>query len=136
MFFFELSVVSLNNFSFAFSMPRCFWILINFWINNKTPVSFRFCHSLNALNDVASAGEDYVNINTLVTFTPFTVSQTRTVTVEILPDNLVELDETFELNLAIPSGSTSLAQLGNQPNTTVTIMDDDSKLSRLLIKTY
>ena len=125
MFFFELSVVSLNNFSFAFSMPRCFRILINF-----------FYHSLSALNDVASAGEDYVNINTLVTFTPFTVSQTQTVTVEILPDNLVEHDETFELNLAIPSGST-LAQLGNPSKTTVTIMDDDSKLNySLLIKTY
>ena len=97
-------------------------------INNRTQSLFLFYHSLTSLNDVASAGEDYVNVNTVLTFTPFSGTQTRTLTVEILPDSLVEYEETFEVNLAISTGFTSLAQLGNPSQTIVTIMDDDSKL--------
>lgn len=85
--------------------------------------------SLNTFNDSASADLDYINTNTLVTFTPFVGSQKKSFTVQILPDTLVEHDETFEVNLAIPAGSTSLAQLSNPFKTVVTIQDDDSKFS-------
>ena len=94
-----------------------------------TPTIFLFVYcSLTALNDVASSGEDYANSNSVLTFTPFTGSQTQSFTVLIIPDTLVEFDETFEIDLGIPAGSTSLAQLGNPSKTIVTIDDDDCKL--------
>ena len=94
-----------------------------------TPTTFLFIYcSLTALNDVASSGADYLGPISVLTFTPFTGSQTQSFTVQILPDTLVEFDETFEIDLGIPAGSTSLAQLGNPSKTVVTIDDDDCKL--------
>ena len=84
--------------------------------------------SLVNLNDGAFSGQDYINTNSLLTFTPFSGSQTLSFTVQILPDSLVEYDETFEVQLSVPL-STTLAQLGNPSKTVVTILDDDSKSS-------
>ncbi|XP_028399458.1 uncharacterized protein LOC114522881 [Dendronephthya gigantea] len=92
--------------------------------------------SLSTFNDGASAGLDYINANTLVTFTPFVGSQIKSFSVSILPDTLVELDETFEVNLAIPTGSADLAQLSNPSKTIVTIQDDDKAVINFKSATY
>jgi hypothetical protein len=80
---------------------------------------------------MASAGEDYINASSVLTFTPFSGNQTRNFTVQILSDSLVEYDETFEVHLGIPAGFSSLAQLGDFDKAIFKILDDDSKL-RLL----
>ena len=85
-------------------------------------------HSLTFLNVVASSGDDYTIASSVLTFTPFSWNQTRNFTVQILPDTLVEYNETFEVNLGISAGYTALAQLGNPSKAILTILDDDSKL--------
>ena len=82
----------------------------------------------------ASLNVDFTNPNTILTFTPFSVSQTQSFTVQILPDLLIENDETFEVELSIPSQSASLAQLGTPSETAVTIVDDDRKLLYLFFR--
>ncbi|MFN8524595.1 MAG: Calx-beta domain-containing protein [Chloroflexota bacterium] len=52
----------------------------------------------------ATAGQDYTAVTQTITFTPGVTSQT--VTVPILADALVELDETFTLNLSSPTNAT------------------------------
>ena len=77
----------------------------------------------------ASLGVDFANANSVLTFTPFSGGQTQIFTVQILPDLFIENDETFEVELSIPSQFSSLAQLGTPAKTVVTVVDDDRKLA-------
>lgn len=70
-------------------------------------------------NGTATAGSDYQAASGTVTFPAGTL--TRTVSVNVLGDTLVEPDETFVVTLSAPSGAT----LGDS-QAQVTIADDDA----------
>lgn len=86
---------------------------------------------MDTFNNEASAGEDYTNSIASLTFSPFTASQTSSFTVVILSDDFIEDDETFSLQLQVPTISAALASLGTPSETVVTIVDDDSKLNNI-----
>lgn len=92
--------------------------------------------SLNTAGVTASLNVDFANTNTFLTFTPFSASQTQSFTVQILPDSLIENDESFEVELSIPSQSALLAQLGTPSETVVTIVDDDRKSPCLFFRCW
>ena len=76
-------------------------------------------------NGTASAGADYTSVNTVLTFSPGTV--TRTFDVGIIGDTNPEPGETFFVNLSDPFG-TSIAD-GEGVGT---ILDDDNTLQLIL----
>ncbi|MES4792220.1 MAG: hypothetical protein C4321_03865 [Chloroflexota bacterium] len=69
----------------------------------------------------AVAGCDYVATSRTVTFADG--EEYKDITIPLLPDNLVENNETFRLVLSSPTGG---AILGSGRSVTVTILDDDS----------
>ena len=71
-------------------------------------------------NGTATAGSDYTNTSGDLTFGPTVTS--RTFTVPIIDDSLVEGNETFTVKLTVPTGAT----LGSPSTATVTIADNDS----------
>jgi hypothetical protein len=68
----------------------------------------------------ATAGSDYNNSRILVTFSGDEL--TRTIDLQIVQDNIVELDETFGLTLRHLNNAT----IGARDSATVTIVNDDS----------
>ncbi|MEE8524800.1 MAG: Calx-beta domain-containing protein [Thermoanaerobaculia bacterium] len=73
----------------------------------------------------ATAGADYTPSSGTLTFPPGVTA--RTVTVAVLGDVAVEADETFFVDLANPSGGTSLGDGRGQG----TVLDDDEEASRI-----
>src|SRR5262249_4357405 len=69
----------------------------------------------------ATAGSDYYSTSGTLTFTPG--QTTKTVSVQIIGDTLVEPDETFTVNLSSPVHATLATDHG-----TGTILDDDEPL--------
>jgi trimeric autotransporter adhesin len=69
----------------------------------------------------ATAGADFTAVNTTVTFAAGDTAA-KTVSVVIVDDAVDEVDETFNLELAVPSGG---AVLGSATETLLTIADDD-----------
>jgi uncharacterized delta-60 repeat protein len=74
-------------------------------------------------NGTALAGQDYVGASGSLTFGTNVVS--RTISVTVLNDTVVEADDTFSVQL---SGVTGEAGLGGNSNVVVTILNDDSTL--------
>lgn len=74
-------------------------------------------------NGTALAGQDYVGASGSLTFGTNVVS--RTISVTVLNDTVVEADDTFSVGL---SGVTGEAGLGSNSNIVVTILNDDSTL--------
>ena len=68
----------------------------------------------------ATAGSDYLAESGTVTFSPGQTS--KTITVTVLGDDTVELDETFTVNLSSPSGTI----LGDSSGTGTIVNDDSS----------
>ena len=71
-----------------------------------------------SINGGATAGLDFVAVNTNVTFNPGEV--TKSIAVGILQDLVAESSETFQVALSNPTGELSL---GAQPTVTITIDD-------------
>jgi hypothetical protein len=71
----------------------------------------------------ATAGEDYTATQTVVRFLPG--ETTRTLTIPLLNDSVIETNEIVGLDLSVVEGT----QLGSVSNATVTIVDNDSRLS-------
>ena len=69
-------------------------------------------------DDTATAGTDFAAVNGALTFDPSVTS--RQITVPVLGDTLVEMDETFFLNLSAASGAILANNRGNG-----TILNDD-----------
>ncbi|MFM9032973.1 MAG: Calx-beta domain-containing protein, partial [Mycobacterium sp.] len=76
-------------------------------------------------NGTAVAGQDYTAVSGALTFAAGETS--KSITVDVLGDGVVEADETFSLSLASPSG----AALGAVYAATVTIVNDDSAVVSL-----
>jgi hypothetical protein len=72
-------------------------------------------------NSTATAGSDYTATNGILTFYPGTTSQT--LTIPIVGDQNVELDESFFVNLSNPNGA--ILGIGQG---TINILNDDSLL--------
>lgn len=72
-------------------------------------------------NDSATAGSDYNGLNNTVRFNDGEIE--KTISVDILDDDLVEGSEIFSLALSGPTGG---AELGSQQTTSVVINDDDT----------
>ena len=73
---------------------------------------------VTSVDGTATAGLDYVGVNTNVTFNPGEV--TKTIAVGILQDLVAESAESFQVVLSNPTGELSL---GAQPTITITIDD-------------
>ncbi|MGD9622964.1 MAG: cellulase family glycosylhydrolase [Mycolicibacterium sp.] len=67
---------------------------------SATPVSVQYATS----NGTAAAGSDYIATAGTITFAPGVTTQT--VEVQVLPDTLVEPNETFTVTLSNPTGAT------------------------------
>ncbi|MBN1888384.1 MAG: hypothetical protein JW850_10350 [Thermoflexales bacterium] len=76
--------------------------------------------SLSSGQNFASAGQDYIPVSGTLTFAPGQLA--RTVSVTLVGDELVEMDEAFGLAL---TGPVSNAVLGEPATTMVAIVDDD-----------
>jgi len=90
--------------------------------NGSGPVSVQ----ANTLDGTATAGLDYISVNTNLTwaagdFTP------KFVIVPIIDDNIGELDETFAIELVNANGEAQVDP--NASSATVTIIDNDSSFS-------
>lgn len=86
------------------------------------PVTVSFASS----NLTATAGSDYSAASGTLTFQPGTL--TRTATVQVLGDGVIEPDETFLITLSSPAG----ASLG-QATATGVILNDDVALPRITV---
>ena len=82
---------------------------------NEQPVSV----TLSTSNGTATAGSDYMAVNTVVTFAPGVTTQT--VIVPVIGDTNVEPDETFFVNLTNAVNATIFDGVGQG-----TIIDDDN----------
>jgi hypothetical protein len=77
---------------------------------------------LTTSNGTATAGADYVPRSETLAFAPGETS--KTVTVQIVNDQVPESSETLSLTLSDPTGD---SMLGNQSSATLTIGDDDTQ---------
>ncbi|GAA4047257.1 hypothetical protein GCM10022282_04770 [Agromyces indicus] len=84
----------------------------------ETPVTV----ALQATDDTAVAGDDYVDPSTTIEFAAGETS--RTIDLETVADDVEEPNETLVLTLADVSGAT----LGSPSSQTVTILDDDGEV--------
>lgn len=75
---------------------------------------------LNTSDGTATAGSDYVPLSETLTFAPGETE--KTLTVQIINDDVLEPAETFHLTLSGPTGNSTL---GGQSSATLTIGDDD-----------
>ena len=82
---------------------------------SSLPVTVNFATS----NGTALANKDYLSVNNVITFAPGEIS--KTITVPVLGDTLVESNETFRASLSSPTN----ASLSTTASTLVTITDDD-----------
>lgn len=82
-------------------------------LNQAVTVAF------NTVEDTAIAGEDFEQVSGILTFAPN--QETQTIRVPVIGDTIVEMNETFFVELSNPSGN---AVLGND-RATVTIVEDD-----------
>ncbi len=92
---------------------------LSFTVNLSAAASSPVTVNYATANGTATAGSDYTAISGVLTFAAGEIS--KTVTVAVLGDTLVEADETFTLTLSNPSG----ASLGSISTTTATIVNDD-----------
>ncbi len=74
-------------------------------------------------NATATAGSDYTATSGTLSFAAGEIS--KTITVPVLGDKVVESSETFSLTLSNPSGAT----LGSAASATATIIDNDSAVT-------
>jgi hypothetical protein len=79
-----------------------------------TPITVNYATA----NETAQAGSDYTHVSGTLTFNPG--EKTKTVTVTVLSDALNEVDETFVLNLSMPTGAVIVDGQGR-----ATIINDD-----------
>ncbi|HAZ43780.1 MAG TPA: hypothetical protein DDW76_36935 [Cyanobacteria bacterium UBA11369] len=79
--------------------------------------------TVNLANGTATAPNDYTNTPIPVTFNPG--QTTQVITIPIVDDNLIEGNETVQLSLTNPTG-TSRVTLGSQSTATLTIVDNDN----------
>ncbi len=78
-------------------------------------------------NSTALAGSDYEAQSSSVIFAPLIANQTRTITIDINEDTLVEGNETFFVNL---TNATGFAQIGKAQGVG-TILDNDSYIATI-----
>ena len=81
--------------------------------------------TVNLTNGTATAGSDYNNSPITVNFADG--ETTKTVTIPVANDTLIESTETFNLTLSNPTGGVTINSTKN--TTTVSILDDDVQLS-------
>ena len=74
-----------------------------------------------------AAGSDYFTMNGQLIFQPEMANQPQCVDVSIISDEILEVNEFFSVMLVNGSVRVDLSQ----PMTTVTILDNDSKLMNL-----
>jgi Calx-beta domain len=79
--------------------------------------------TVNLTNGTATTPDDYTNTPIPVTFNPG--QTTQVITIPIVDDNLIEGNETIQLSLSNPTG-TSRVTLGSQSTATLTIVDNDN----------
>ena len=77
-------------------------------------------------NLITADGEDYIIASTIVSIAAEEMS--KSFTINIINENIIECDETFKLTLNVPA-STCGAVNGTNNRTEVTIKDDDSTIS-------
>ena len=85
------------------------------------PVTVR----LRSLDGTALAGSDYESLSTVIRFADGEMGPQR-VPVKLLDDTVIEANETLDLVLSEVGGC---AQLGPQSTATLTILDDDARVS-------
>jgi hypothetical protein len=91
----------------------------NFSVTLSAPVSSAVTVSYSTLPGTATAGADYLASSGTLSFAPG--ERTKTISVAVMGDTLHETDETFQVQLATPTGAT----LG-QARGTGTIRNDDA----------
>ena len=77
-------------------------------------------------NLITTDGEDYIIASTIVSIAAEEMS--KSFTINIINDNIIECDETFKLTLNVPA-STCGAVHGTNNRTELTIKDDDGRIS-------
>ncbi|MBD2313244.1 DUF4347 domain-containing protein [Desertifilum sp. FACHB-1129] len=83
------------------------------------PINQAVTVTYSTSDGTATAGEDYEAVSGTLTFAPN--QDTQTIRVPVIGDTVVEMNETFFVQLSNPSGN---AVLGNE-QATVTILEDD-----------
>ena len=97
-------------------------------VSSQTPVTVDWATS----NGSATAGQDYLAASGQLTFGPFETS--KTITIQLLNDNVLEPRESFSITLTNPTNSADI-EVGRD-RATVNVFDEDIKNGSLLISEF